>query len=69
MIRIDQELVRKAKDLGLNISKVSENSLKDMISRIEGSKSTKNIENNPDSEERWGRPDLNRGPERPRLRA
>ena len=35
MIRIDADLVRKAKELGLNISKVSENALKNMIARIE----------------------------------
>ena len=35
MIRIDANLVRKAKEYGLNISKVSENALKEMIMRIE----------------------------------
>ena len=35
MIRIDAELVRKAKEYGLNISKVSENALKEMIRRLE----------------------------------
>jgi post-segregation antitoxin (ccd killing protein) len=35
MIRIDDELIRKAKEYGLNISKISQNALKDMIDRIE----------------------------------
>ena len=37
---MDLEVVKKAKELGLNISKVSENALKGMIRRIEGSNST-----------------------------
>jgi len=35
-IRIDEEVFEKAKKMGLNISKVAENALKDMIERIEG---------------------------------
>ena len=35
MIRIDAELVKKAKDLGLNISKITENALKRMIEKLE----------------------------------
>ena len=35
MIRIDEEIVKKAKNYGLNISKISENSLKELIRRIE----------------------------------
>ena len=38
-LTIDKKVVQKAKDLGLNLSKVSENALKDMITRIEGSNS------------------------------
>ena len=68
-IRIDGDLVKKAKDLGLNISKVAENALKDMIRRIEGSKSSTSNENKLDKVRWWGRPNLNRGPESPSLRA
>ena len=39
MIRIDENLLHEAKEYGLNISKVSENALKDMIDRLEGSNS------------------------------
>jgi len=42
MIRIDAEIVKKAKDLGLNISKISENALKEYIKRLEGSNHPKN---------------------------
>ena len=35
MIRIERDVIEKAKEIGLNISKVSENALKDMINRIE----------------------------------
>ena len=36
MIRIDVEIAKKAKELGLNISKVSENSLIQAIDAMEG---------------------------------
>jgi post-segregation antitoxin (ccd killing protein) len=49
MIRIDQNLVQKAKALGLNISKVSENALKEMIARIERPISPKELEDWPES--------------------
>ena len=72
MIRIEDELVEKAREIGLNISKVSENALKDLITRIEGPnrpKDSNNDSNGSKKDQWWGRPDLNRGPERPRLRA
>jgi len=34
-IRIDKEVFRKAKDLGLSVSKVAENALKEAIRRLE----------------------------------
>ncbi len=36
-IRIDENVLKKAKEIGLNVSKVSENALKNMISRLEAS--------------------------------
>jgi hypothetical protein len=38
-IRVDAELLNKAHDLGLNVSKISENALKDAIVRMEIPKS------------------------------
>jgi post-segregation antitoxin (ccd killing protein) len=35
-VYLDGELVAKAHDLGLNVSKVAENALKDAIERMEG---------------------------------
>lgn len=35
-IRIDKEVFEKAKKIGLNVSKVAEKALKDIIERIEG---------------------------------
>jgi len=35
-IRIDEEVFRKAQKIGLNISKVAENALRDIVERIEG---------------------------------
>ena len=37
MLYLDPEVVRKAKELGLNLSKVCENALKEAIRRLEGS--------------------------------
>jgi len=34
-MRIDEDLLQKAHDLGFNVSKVCENALKEMIARIE----------------------------------
>jgi hypothetical protein len=41
-LTIEEEIIKKGKDLGLNISKVCENALVDMIGRIEGSGSRDN---------------------------
>jgi post-segregation antitoxin (ccd killing protein) len=35
-IRIDEEVLQKAKKIGLNISKIAENALIDLIELIEG---------------------------------
>ena len=44
-IYIDRTVIRKAKDLGLNISKTCENALKEAIKRLEGSNSQSNCNN------------------------
>jgi post-segregation antitoxin (ccd killing protein) len=36
-ITIDPEVLKKARELGLNVSKISENALKEYIRRLEGS--------------------------------
>ena len=41
-IRIDEELLRKAHELGLNVSKVCENALKEAVRRLEGSEPSEN---------------------------
>ena len=69
-IRIEKDLTEKAKDLGLNISKVSENALKDAIERLEGPKISNSSANSVDNTKRlWrGVRDLNpRGPKDHRL--
>ena len=43
-IRIDEKVFRKAKELGLNVSKVAENALIDMIKRITGSEPEKDCD-------------------------
>jgi len=41
-LTVEEEAVRKARELGLNISKVCENALVAMINRIESDKKTDN---------------------------
>ena len=69
-MRIDENLLKKAHDLGLNVTKVCENALKDMIARIERPIDLKNAGNPTKSTTTnawWGCPDLNRGHESPSL--
>jgi len=35
VMRIDSELLKKAHDLGLNVSKISENAIKEAIEKME----------------------------------
>jgi post-segregation antitoxin (ccd killing protein) len=35
-IRVDEDSLRKAHDLGLNVSKIAENALKEAIKKLEG---------------------------------
>ncbi|MEA2090012.1 MAG: type II toxin-antitoxin system CcdA family antitoxin [Thermoproteota archaeon] len=44
-ITMDEDVVKKAKELGLNISRISENAIKEYIKRLEHSKVV-NIPNN-----------------------
>jgi len=66
-IYLYRELVEKARSLGLNISRIAENALKQTINGIDGTNNKK--ETNSKTNCWWGRPDLNRGPERPKLGA
>ncbi len=43
-IRVDEELLTKTNDLGVNFFKIDENALKDTIKRIEGSDDKKESE-------------------------
>ena len=72
-ITVDEEIHKKAKDLGFNISKLCENAMKNAIKRMKGS----NPSNNPkgfsvnafSKRVEWGCPDLNRSHESPSLEA
>ena len=69
-IYIDAEIIRKARDLGLNISKTCENALKEAIKRLERSDCQNSYTNCPiDSPNNveCGRRDLNPGRQRGRL--
>ena len=58
-LTMDANVVRKAKALGLNISKISENALISYIERLEGVSGVKSPENSSDNiayarlEEKW----------------
>ena len=67
MVRLNEELVRKAKEYGLNISKVSENALKEMIKRMEAPNDSKEQADCSENSFWCGRRDLNPGPQRGRL--
>ena len=57
-IYLDAEIVEKAHNLGLNISRIAENALKQAINRINGAYSKK--ETNSNLNRWWAGPDLNR---------
>gem|GEM_PF-4002771 len=60
---LDEEVVKKAKKLGINISQFCENALREAIKRLEGMYSTPETENppknNPHVSHRWAGQDLN----------
>ena len=66
MVYIEEEVIEKAKELGLNISKVCENCLKDMIGRIEGSNPPKDCEKDSDKELLVGPPGFEPGSREPK---
>jgi post-segregation antitoxin (ccd killing protein) len=71
-----REVVERAKEIGLDISQFCDNCLKEAIEALEQRKA-KTVSNGGlvdarsvfASEDWWGRPDSNRGPESPSLRA
>jgi len=69
---IDTEIIKEAQELGLNISKTCENALKMAIEQLRPiyyKSKSKGSPDNPRNSDWWGRPDSNRGPESPSLRA
>ena len=56
-VYLDHEIVEKAHDLGLNISRIAENALKQAINRINGAYSKKEDVSKPIFW--WAGPDLN----------
>ncbi len=83
-INLEPEVIEKAKQIGLNISKICENALKETITRLgkpetdiyaetmpnSGSSDTIHRNNSSRrSSDRWGRGDLNSRPESPSLGA
>ena len=68
-ITIDPEVLKKAKEYGLNLSKIAENAVKEYIRRLEGS--SQQTETNggyvdarsaSNQHDWWAGPDLNRRP-------
>jgi post-segregation antitoxin (ccd killing protein) len=69
---IDKETIKEAQELGLNISKTCEIALKQAIEQLRalyGKKKSKDCSDSSQNSNWWGRPDSNRGPESPSLRA
>ena len=65
LLYIDNEIVQTAKDLGLNLSKVSENALKEAIRRLKGINSENNCPggiNCGENSGKWTEGDLNPRP-------
>ncbi|RLE49193.1 MAG: hypothetical protein DRJ18_00150 [Candidatus Methanomethylicota archaeon] len=60
-------LVQKARKYGLNISYIARKALIQEINRIENQKIDSRAKRDSNSQEWWGCPDLNRGPESPSL--
>jgi post-segregation antitoxin (ccd killing protein) len=52
LLYIDAETIQKAKELGLNLSKVSENALKEAVCRLEGTKSETDCQDGTHCDER-----------------
>ena len=48
-LTMDEEVVKKAKEMGFNLSKLCENCLKEAIRRLGGSDCSENCENNSNS--------------------
>ena len=44
-IYVDEEILKKAKEVGFNVSKICENCLKNAIKRMEGSNDLNNLKN------------------------
>ena len=68
-ITLPINLVQKARKYGLNISFIARKALIAEIQRIEAKNVDGRAKRDSNSQEWWGRPDLNRGPESPSLGA
>jgi hypothetical protein len=71
-MRLDENLVKDAHELGWNVTKVCENALKSAIEHLKPVYYHNNCKTGLILLKKlawWGRPDLNRSPESPSLRA
>ncbi len=72
-IRLDDEDLEKAQKLGINVSQVCRNAVKEAIRRMEGPNHQENTKNDQNllkiSNQWWGCPDLNQSHESPSLEA
>jgi hypothetical protein len=62
VLYVDQELVEKSRELGVNLSKTFENHLKHLLMQFSQVNSSNNFENNGIVGNWWAGPDLNRRP-------
>ncbi len=62
VLYVDQELVEKSRELGFNLSKTFENTLKHLVNTYSNVNSLNNNENSVIQNTWWAGPDLNRRP-------
>ena len=62
MLYLDRELVEKCRELGFNLSKTFENTLKQLVNTYSNVNSLNNNGNNKVQNGWWAGPDLNRRP-------
>ena len=68
-ITLPTELIQKARKYGLNISFIARKAIIQEINRMENQNVDGRAKRDSNSQEWWGCPDLNRGPESPSLGA
>ena len=62
VLYLDKELIKKSKDLGLNLSRTFENHLKQLITQFSQLKTENTVDSKDTIGGKWAEPELNRRP-------